>query len=323
MDFVAQLIQEGNTEQEIGDILECLYQVEKNGDSQYLSEELLLIESPALRKTLEKLRKIPQTPWVKKQIARIEKLLKSGKDKVDDVSKKVDDGGAIVKKADDAITVSPTEPPKVKTTPAPKVKATPAPAPKVKATTPTGKVDTAARRQSAKDRLKAKKTPPVTPLPLKPKGKGLPKWVKPVGLAGLGALGYSALTGDDMNIFGPKGTDTAAGTSVDSGSNGTAGTSSGSGTQGPKSTTKKDRIPKAPFWWSKLKPKTLGYQMEPSTSSYRNVRRRNEAYEIVLNHLIDGGHAETIEEANYIMMQMEFDHFVEIVEGADNQNPGV
>jgi len=66
-----------------------------------------------------------------------------------------------------------------------------------------------------------------------------------------------------------------------------------------------------------VKPKTLGYQQGPSNvSSYRNVRGgKNEAYEIVLNHLIEGGHADTIEEANYIMMQMEFEHFIDIVEG--------
>lgn len=311
MDFVAQLVQEGCTEQEISDILECLYQVEKNGDSQYLSEELLLIENVALRKALEKLRRVPQTPWVKKQIARIEKFLKGGKDKVDDVSKTVDGSGTIVKKADDAITVSPTEPPKVRTT-------TPAPVPKVRTKGKVSRAEVDARRQSAKDRLRSRRSSSVNSSPLKGKGKGSSKLAKTIGLAGLGALGYSALTGDDLNIFQSKDSDTAAGTSVDSGSAGSAGSSgsAGSRAQEPKSTTKRDRVPRAPFWWSKLKPKTLGYQMEPSTSSYRNVREsKNEAYEIVLEYLIDGGHADTIEEANYIMMQMEFEHFIDIVEG--------
>jgi len=291
MDFVARLINEGYGEEDIGDILESLYLIEKNGGGSVLMEEQEYIVEVRgfLARQLAKLRGLPQTPAIKKQIQRLERLIKGGKDKVDDVASKADDvAGPLVKKADDVIDA--TRPPTSSSR-----RPTNQPAGGRRAgETPSGRP---APRPTGKG--KGKDVTPATP-PVKRPSNKLPGWVAPVGLAALGGLAYNAL-----NDGGKKDSDSNASTSTS--------TSTETKDQKPKDTTA--GLPQAPFWWQKTKPKDLGYMAGPSLSSYRNVRRRNEAYEIVLNHLIDGGHAETIEEANYIMMQMEFDHFIEIVEG--------
>jgi hypothetical protein len=294
MDFVSRLINEGYSEEDIGDILESLYLIEKNGGGSVIMEEQEYIVEVRgfLARQLAKLRGLPQTPAIQKQIKRLERLVKGGKDKVDDVAKKGDDvAGTIVKKADDVVDA--TKPP----TASSPTRTRPSGAPVRQAgQTPTGK-----------PAPKPKSKPDVTPVKPKSKSKPsnkLPGWAKTAGLAGLGALGYNVLTGD--------------GKDSDSDSDSSTSTSTTTPTT-PTETKPKDPtagLPQAPFWWSKQKPKTLGYQMQPSLRSYRNVREdRNEAYEIVLEYLIDGGHADTIEEANYIMMQMEFEHFIDIVEG--------
>ena len=296
MDFVARLINEGYCEEDIGDILESLYLIEKNGGGSVIMEEQEYIVEVGgfLARQLAKLRGLPQTPAIRKQIKRLERLIKGGKDKVDDVAKKGDDvAGKVVKKADDAVDA--TKPP----TASSPTRTRPSGAPVRQAgQTPTGK-----------PAPKPKSKPDVTPVKPTPKPKSsnkLPGWAATAGLAGLGALGYNTLTGGGKD------------SGSDSDSDSSTSTSSTSTT--PTETKPKDPtagLPKAPFWWSSLKPKTLGYQQGPSNiSSYRNVRgSKNEAYEIVLEYLIDGGHANTIEEANYIMMQMEFEHFIDIVEG--------
>ena len=291
MDFVARLINEGYCEEDIGDILESLYLIEKNGGGSVIMEEQEYIVEVRgfLARQLAKLRGLPQTPAIQKQIKRLERLIKGGKDKVDDVAKKGDDvAGKIVKQADDVIDAS--KPP----TASSPTRTRPSGAPVRQAgQTPTGK-----------PAPKPKSKPDVAPVKPKPKPSNkLPGWAATAGLTGLGALGYNALTG------GGKDSDSDS----DSNSDSSTSTSTTTTETKPKDTTA--GLPQAPFWWEKTKPKTLGYMAGPSLSSYRNVRRKNEAYEIVLNHLIEGGHADTIEEANYIMMQMEFEHFIDIVEG--------
>ena len=109
MDFVARLINEGYCEEDIGDILESLYLIEKNGGGSVIMEEQEYIVEVRgfLARQLAKLRGLPQTPAIQKQIKRLERLIKGGKDKVDDVAKKGDDvAGTIVKKADDVIDAS-------------------------------------------------------------------------------------------------------------------------------------------------------------------------------------------------------------------------
>ncbi len=43
---------------------------------------------------------------------------------------------------------------------------------------------------------------------------------------------------------------------------------------------------------------------------------KKESYDLVLDYLLSGGHAETVEEAHYIMLRLEADHVQEIVESA-------
>ena len=295
MDFVARLINEGYGEEDIGDILESLYLIEKNGGGSVLMEEQEYIVEVRgfLGRQLAKLRGLPQTPAIKKQIQRLERLIKGGKDKVDDVASKADDvAGPLVKKADDVIDA--TRPPTASSPTRTRPSGTPV---RQAGQTPSGRPAPRPTGKGRNNRPQATATPPVK----RPSNK-LPGWVAPVGLAALGGLAYNAL-----NDGGKKDSDSNASTST------STSTSTETKDQKPKDTTA--GLPQAPFWWEKTKPKTLGYMADPSLSSSRNVRRKNEAYEIVLNHLIDGGHAETIEEANYVMMQMEFDHFIEIVEG--------
>ena len=46
-------------------------------------------------------------------------------------------------------------------------------------------------------------------------------------------------------------------------------------------------------------------------------KTRKEAYDVVLDYLLSEGHAETVEEANYVMMQMDAEHIQSIVEMGD------
>ena len=301
MDFVAQLIQEGCTEEEIGVILETLYQIDIGGESEYLNEAVLITESRYAR-LLAKLRAMPQTPAIKKQIKRIQDLMRGSKDKADDVT------GAIVKKSDD---INPAKPPTGSS--------------RRPSTSQTAQ-DTAKKRQSAKDQLQKRKEAGTTPTPTPtPDAKRPPgKWKRRATTAaalGAGAATYLALTGkngggdSDGGDSGSPGSTTPGSTTP--GGTTPGGTTPGSETSGNGSTSKS----KGKFWWSTLKPKRLGYQMEPSRSSYRNIRSHNElegnfineAHETVVNYLISNGHADTIEEANYVMNQMEFDHIQEIV----------
>ena len=48
----------------------------------------------------------------------------------------------------------------------------------------------------------------------------------------------------------------------------------------------------------------------------RNRMRMMDSYDMVLDYLLSGGHAETVEEAHYIMLRLEADHIQEIVETA-------
>ena len=50
---------------------------------------------------------------------------------------------------------------------------------------------------------------------------------------------------------------------------------------------------------------------------YRQMKKKynKESYDVVLEYLLSEGHAETLEEANYVMMQMTSEHLRDIVEG--------
>ena len=58
---------------------------------------------------------------------------------------------------------------------------------------------------------------------------------------------------------------------------------------------------------------------------YRQMRRKynKESYDVVLEYLLSEGHAETLEEANYVMMQMTSEHLRDIVEERTAADPGM
>tara|TARA_Y100000015_G_C2386186_1_gene87528 strand:- start:193 stop:1293 length:1101 start_codon:yes stop_codon:yes gene_type:complete len=59
-----------------------------------------------------------------------------------------------------------------------------------------------------------------------------------------------------------------------------------------------------------------GYQL-PAGAKPKTVEAvKKESYDVVLDYLLSEGHAETVEEAHYIMLRLEADHIQEIVETA-------
>ena len=58
---------------------------------------------------------------------------------------------------------------------------------------------------------------------------------------------------------------------------------------------------------------------------YRQMKRKHnkESYDVVLEYLLSEGHAETLEEANYVMMQMTSEHLRDIVEERTAADPGM
>ena len=63
-----------------------------------------------------------------------------------------------------------------------------------------------------------------------------------------------------------------------------------------------------------------GYGSRPTKtdSIYQQMKKRRnikDSYDVVLEYLLSEGHVETVEEANYVMMQMTSEHVQDIVEG--------
>ena len=286
MDFVSRLIQEGYSEEDIGEVLESLYILDKSGYGNVLMEDADYIDEGLkswLLRNLAKLRKVNP-----KQAKKLEDVAKRGDDAADAASKVAKGSADDIAKA--TRKVDATAPPSASSRRPPNTNA-----------------ETARRRQSARDRLKAdkNKTPEV-----KPKTKpGIGGKLKAGALVAGGALAYNALTGGDPNASDSTSTTTTS----------TNQTPTEPKEQKPKE--EKGPVSGNKFWWTKKMPSTLGYQQNPSVSSYRNIRSHNElegnfineAHATVINYLISNGHADTIEEANYIMNQMEFDHIEEIV----------
>ena len=266
MDFVNHLIQEGYTEEEIGDILECMY-IANNIDSLQLTEEIILEgKGKAIVDAIKALKNMPKNPWVARQIAKLQKLLKGSKSTADDA----------LKSADDAFTST---------------------------------------RQGSKTYRPGSK-PSSTAKPSKP------------GKPGKTGTGAAVATGAGAGLMSKipnivKGTASIAtgaliGSQLPKSDDATSGNTTTPETEKEPKPEKEKEPTKPKFtmdygWWKKLEPRR-GYAANPGLGAYRNVRA-NEAYEIVINYLISEGHAESIEEANYVMNQMEFEHIVDIVEG--------
>lgn len=268
MDFVSRLINEGYCEEDIGDILESLYLIEKNGGGNVLMEEQEYIVEVRgfLIRQLAKLKGLKQTPAVQKQIKRLEGLIKGG-------GKKADDAGALVKtdKFNQTKPGSTTYKPGAK----PDAKSGAKPTkPDAKATTP------------------------------KPKDKPkIPGWVKSTA-----ALGTGLAIGTQL----PQ----ATSTDTESSSSSTPSTTEPSTPSTTTTTNGGNGKPTREYgWWKKKLPKMPGYSAEPGLSAYRNVRTNiNSAYEIVVDYILAEGHANTIEEAEYVFSQMEFEHIIDIIE---------
>ena len=106
-------------------------------------------------------------------------------------------------------------------------------------------------------------------------------------------------------------------------------------TQPPKAEPKPKPTPKPT---PKPKPKGLdldairqygGYGYDNTLTNtdniYRQMKRKynKESYDVVLEYLLSEGHAETLEEANYVMMQMTSEHLRDIVEEKTAADPGM
>jgi len=283
MDFVTRLIQEGYCEEDIADILESIYLIEKNGGGNVLMEEAEYIVEVRgfLVKQLAKLRGLQKSPAIQNQIKRLQKLL----------GKQGDDVAKTTKVSSGKITGDLTK-------------------------------DTAKASQKAASKVDdvAGATKPKSKIDWKSNA------VK-TGLVGAGALTYASLgNGEGGSKSEPgSGADSSSGAGSDSSSSAGSDSSSSAGSDSSSSAEtdkgKKDDESTKPFWHSTLKPKSLPYQVDPGLASYRNVRSHyelegkviNESHGIILNYLISNGHADTVDEANYIMNQMELEHIVEIL----------
>jgi hypothetical protein len=100
-------------------------------------------------------------------------------------------------------------------------------------------------------------------------------------------------------------------------------------TEPPKTEPPKTEPPKTQPPKPEPKPKGLdldgirqygGYGSRPTEtdSIYQQMKKRRnikDSYDVVLEYLLSEGHVETVEEANYVMMQMTSEHVRDIVEG--------
>ena len=55
-------------------------------------------------------------------------------------------------------------------------------------------------------------------------------------------------------------------------------------------------------------------KMSTRTKNVLRIKENYDAYDIVLEYLLDTGHVDTIEEANYVMLQMDSNHIQNIIE---------
>lgn len=66
---------------------------------------------------------------------------------------------------------------------------------------------------------------------------------------------------------------------------------------------------------AKPEPESISPRQRQRERKYAIMKgmERMEAYDIVLDYLLSEGHAETVEEANYVMMQMDSEHIQSVV----------
>lgn len=203
-------------------------------------------------------------------------------------------------------------------------KKTPSTAPKTPSTTPKTPSTTSKTPPTSSTTNKPKQVKPPTPEPPKvtpsrKTGGRFGKWgrragvVGGLGLAGLGLIGHDTVK---QTITGLTGGDNGN----DDGGGGGGGSTTDGSTANEKDketkTTKKDRTspPKANAWWRVHGPGTK-YRDDVSLRTYRNIRAH---YEVVADYLISEGHADTLEEAEYVMSQLSEEHINKIIEQYEN-----
>jgi hypothetical protein len=284
MDFVEYLIQEGYGEEEIGDILECLYIIE-DIDSENLIEEVLLeknLKLAAIEQAIKALKNMPKNAWVTRQLAKLrlarQKATKVAADKADDVAAKAGDG------------VTSTRPgPEGSTTYRPGSKTTPTKPTKPTKSTKSGKGQVVAAGAGAAAGSRGL-------------WNKIPGWVK----TGAGLAGGAAVISQIPSLI-PGGD--KEGDKEEGGGKDTPTSPSTPTTQEPP---KSQKMKMAYGWWKNIKPRR-GYAAQPGLSAYRNVRQNINAGDLLLGYLLSEGHAETIEEAIYVANQLDEDFISEII----------
>jgi hypothetical protein len=284
MDFVEYLIQEGYGEEEIGDILECLYIIE-DIDSENLTEEVLLeknLKLAAIEASIKALKRMPMNSWVKKQLAKLrlarQKATKVAADKADDVAAKAGDGVTSTRQG------SATYRPGSTKTPTPKGK---------------GGGKNGRKGGALKNTRAAALGGGAMSLWNK-----IPGWVKGAGAVATGVAAGTILGRTNPPPSSPTQTP------------GDTKTPEEPKTPSPEDTAKeaerKRRSQRAYGWWKNIQPRR-GYAAEPGLSAYRNVRQNINAGDLLLGYLISEGHAETVEEAIYVANQLDEDFIREII----------
>lgn len=258
MDFVNHLIQEGYTEEEIGDILECMY-IADNIDSLQLTEETILEgKGTAIMNAIKALKNMPKNPWVTRQIAKLQKLLKGNKSAP---SSTPSGGFTSTRPGSQSYKPGGSKPPSG-----------------TKPSTPSKTGTGAAVATGTGAGLLSK----------------IPNWLKGTAAISTGVLIGSQLPKDET----PGDKDKESSTK--------------------ETTTKPPEEKKPKFtmnygWWKNIQPR--GYSRDPGISAYNNVRgNAKEHFEIVADYLINEGHADTIEEAKYVMKQLDDDYINSILE---------
>lgn len=284
MDFVEYLIQEGYGEEEIGDILECLYIIE-DIDSENLTEEVLLeknLKLAAIEQAIKALKNMPKNAWVTRQLAKLrlarQKATKVAADKADDIAAKAGDGvtstrpGSATYKPGSAGTTKP-------------------PTPKGKGGGKGGGVvkNTGAAALG---------------------GGAITAWKKiPGWLKGAGAIATGAAVG---TILGQTNPPPPSPTQTPGETKEPEKPKTPSPDEAAKEAERKRRSQRAYGWWKDIQPRR-GYAAEPGLSAYRNVRQNINAGDLLLGYLLSEGHAETIEEAIYVANQLDDDFIQEII----------
>jgi len=154
---------------------------------------------------------------------------------------------------------------------------------------------------------------PVKPVkPPKPPGGGIKPIVKnAAAFTGGALLGYGG-----SKLLGGGNND-----SNDSANNNNTNTTPGGNNNTPGSDTKSDdNKPLSPadwYWTPPVERRGAGYDGRVSRKDYGNVRS---SYELVADYLISEGHADSLDEVNYLIENISDEHMSDILDYMKNEN---